>query len=307
MRMARYKIGELGSYYVRSRLRPEMAGWGERECAGALALMRRVADFSGVQLVDAVVLPREIQLLVRLDPREEVPDEELVRRYRVLMEGEEVGYLGYDGDRLAELLAAGGEGAEKLRVRLRSRMQDLSAFMKTLKQRLTMSYNRRHGRIGGGSLWRDRFESTLVQERASIYGVYREHVQTAPARAGLVEEASAYPHAYRMEDEPTAYEEQRVWRRKRAARWDPVARVADSMIPPYLSLRGGRPPLPEWDEWLARAVVAGTASFVRKHARRWRKQGKTTALAETEDATELRAARPHRCGTGAEGPSFGPG
>ena len=294
MRMARYKISDVGSYYVRSRLRPEMAGWGERECAGALALMQRGADFSGVQLVDAVVLPSEIQLLVRVDPREEVPDEELVRRYRVLMAGEEAGYLGYDADRLAELLAAGGEGAEKLRARLRSRMQDLSAFMKTLKQRLTMSYNRRHGRVGGGSLWRDRFESTLVQERASVYGVYREQVQTAPVRAGLVEEASAYAHAYRIEDAPNPHAEHAARLRKWEARCDAVVETLLPLLQPRRGLSGQSFPLPEWEERLARAVVAGTARFVREHARRWRAQEKVNPLADAAHADELAAARPHR-------------
>ena len=41
------------------------------------------------------------------------------------------------------------------------RMWDVSAFMKTLKQRFTQWFNKRHRRKG--TLWEDRFRSVLVE------------------------------------------------------------------------------------------------------------------------------------------------
>ncbi len=46
---------------------------------------------------------------------------------------------------------------------LLARMHDLSEFMKTLKQRFSIWYNRNHdNRLG--TLWMDRFKSVLVEE-----------------------------------------------------------------------------------------------------------------------------------------------
>jgi hypothetical protein len=39
-------------------------------------------------------------------------------------------------------------------------MYDLAEFMKALKQRVSISYNRRHARVG--TLWEERYKSVLV-------------------------------------------------------------------------------------------------------------------------------------------------
>jgi len=48
-----------------------------------------------------------------------------------------------------------------LREKYLYRMYDVSQFMKTLKQRFTMWYNKRAGRRG--TLWEERFKSILVE------------------------------------------------------------------------------------------------------------------------------------------------
>ena len=68
-----------------------------------------------------------------------------------------------DNVRLEALSAAlkeGGGEAARRRKQLLARMGDISAFMKELKQRYTIWYNRNHGRFG--TLWAERFKSILV-------------------------------------------------------------------------------------------------------------------------------------------------
>jgi hypothetical protein len=52
------------------------------------------------------------------------------------------------------------EAAELVKAPFVRRMYDLAEFMKALKQRVSISYNRRHARVG--TLWEERYKSVLV-------------------------------------------------------------------------------------------------------------------------------------------------
>ena len=54
------------------------------------------------------------------------------------------------------------DGVEEVMGRYLYRMWDLSQFMKTLKQRFTQWFNKRHGR--SGTLWEERFKSVIVED-----------------------------------------------------------------------------------------------------------------------------------------------
>jgi hypothetical protein len=74
--------------------------------------------------------------------------------------------------------------------KLRARMYDLSAFVKTLKQRYSMSYNGRHGRRG--TLWEDRFKSVLVEGAEGALAAVAAYIDLNPVRAGLVADPKDY-------------------------------------------------------------------------------------------------------------------
>lgn len=63
-------------------------------------------------------------------------------------------------------------------------MYNVSQFMKTLKQQVTQSYNRRHGRKG--TLWEERFKSLLVQGRMGTLGAVASYIDLNAVRAGVV-------------------------------------------------------------------------------------------------------------------------
>ncbi|NIP97013.1 MAG: chemotaxis protein CheW, partial [Akkermansiaceae bacterium] len=92
--------------------------------------------------------------------------------------------------RLRECEKAGDwEGVEALKENYLYRMWDLSQFMKTLKQRFTQWFNKRHGRRG--TLWEDRFKSVIVQDGYAAR-VISAYIDLNPVRAGIVENPARY-------------------------------------------------------------------------------------------------------------------
>jgi REP element-mobilizing transposase RayT len=83
--------------------------------------------------------------------------------------------------------------------RLRARMYDISAFVKTVKQRFSQWYNRREGRAG--TLWEDRFKSVMVEppahtvrERQGVgaLAMLAAYIDLNAVRAGIVKDPKEY-------------------------------------------------------------------------------------------------------------------
>jgi hypothetical protein len=79
--------------------------------------------------------------------------------------------------------------AEHFKARYTCRMYDLSEFVKTLKQRFSQSYNRRHGRRG--TLWEERFKSIVIQspctDNQALWAV-AAYIDLNAVRAGIVQD-----------------------------------------------------------------------------------------------------------------------
>jgi hypothetical protein len=69
-------------------------------------------------------------------------------------------------------------------------MGDVSAFVKTLKQRYSMSYNSRHTRTG--TLWEERFKSVLVENGESAKATVAAYIDLNPVRAKIVTDPKDY-------------------------------------------------------------------------------------------------------------------
>ena len=151
----------------------------------------QIADFSGVQILTYCVMTNHFHVLVRVPDakRVEVSDAELMRRYRVLYP-QTTQYQTAWSEVLEETLKAGGKEADALRPQLLARMHDISQFMKTLKQRFSIWYNGTHGRVG--TLWSERFKSTLVEENYMALRIVSAYIDLNPIRAGLVEDPKDY-------------------------------------------------------------------------------------------------------------------
>ena len=164
---------------------------GEREKEVLRKMLWQVADFCGVEVLTYSIMTNHFHVLVRVPEKDRaVSDAELLRRFKVLYP-KPTKYQTASFARLETALRESTEDALKIREQLLARMHDLSEFMKTLKQRFSIWYNRNHdGRLG--TLWMDRFKSVLVQGEGNPLQTMAAYIDLNPVRAGLVEDPKDY-------------------------------------------------------------------------------------------------------------------
>ncbi|MCW5557453.1 MAG: transposase [Verrucomicrobiae bacterium] len=149
-------------------------------------ILLKLAKFCGIQVITYCFLSNHFHLLLRLPPRQDLPDAELLRRLE--------DFYGKKG----VLTVLAREGIEKrggidsdLRQSLLERIGEVSAFMKEFKQRFSRWYNRQHGRFG--TLWAERFKSLLVEDTPGVVRTLAAYIDLNPVRAGLVSDPKDSP------------------------------------------------------------------------------------------------------------------
>ncbi len=147
--------------------------------------MWRVSDFCGVEVLTYCIMSNHIHLLIRVPAKQEVSDEELLRRVLVLY-GDDQGSI----EVLARMLQEDGEDAQAWRKLMLSRMGDVSMYMKMLKQRFSIWYNRSHQRLG--TLWADRFKSVLVEDMNFAVEIVAAYIDLNAVRGGLCRDPGSY-------------------------------------------------------------------------------------------------------------------
>ena len=183
--------------------------------------LKRSAAFSGVQIDAYVAMDNHFHVICKVVRSDEpIAEDEILRRVAALK-----------GDRAAEDLAAQWkelrEAGSSCAVddalnRLRSRMNDISEFMKTFKETFNVWYKREHKYTG--TIWSGRFTSTLV-EGGSYRATCMRYVYLNPVRAGIVAHAADYAWCWMADQDPAfagSVPEGRLLRR--------IAQMADGKI-----------------------------------------------------------------------------
>jgi REP element-mobilizing transposase RayT len=154
------------------------------------ALMRMYEKLCQVRVVTFCVLSNHFHLLVEVPQRPEVmPGEEEVLRIIAGSLGKTTAHLVRV--QLQQLREAGApEAAQRVLNSWTTRMWDISAFMKSLKQRFTQWFNKQHGRKG--TLWEERYKSTLVEGGGDALAMTAAYIDLNPVRAGLVKDPKDY-------------------------------------------------------------------------------------------------------------------
>ncbi len=147
--------------------------------------MRYMADFCGVELITYCILKNHFHVLIRIPGEQVFPDSELLRRFKLLYE-KDVKKI----EELEEVLKQGGKEARKEREKLLRRMGDVSHFLKELKQRFSIWYNKKHGRFG--TLWAERFRSLLLEDSPEAVSCVAAYIDLNPVRAGIVADPKDY-------------------------------------------------------------------------------------------------------------------
>jgi putative transposase len=157
-------------YHVMSRVVDRQFVLNDDEKERFRKLLRRVEGFSGVDVMTHSVLGNHFHALLHVPEREDISDTEWIKRVKALYTKPQALDII---DQFTRLREQGHEDAAlAYRQRFTDRMYDLAEFVKTLKQRFTQSYNRRHGRKG--TLWEERYKSILVEGSANALSTISE-------------------------------------------------------------------------------------------------------------------------------------
>ena len=151
-------------------------------------LAKRAAEFSGVKLLALTIMDNHFHILCSVTQSyEQVSQEEIIRRVGILKGEAAAQELR---ERWENFEAAGfASMLEAELYRYRARMNDISAFMKTMKELFAKWYNRKYDYCG--SIWCGVFKSTMI-ESGRYLEYCRRYVIMNPIRAGMVTQIKAY-------------------------------------------------------------------------------------------------------------------
>ena len=182
-------IGISAAYHAMSRTVGNAFLFENREKEMLRKMIWQVADFCGVEVLTYCIMSNHFHVLIQVPCVDSVSDAELLRRFKVLYP-KPTKYQVTSFAEIERLLRAGGDDASDVRQKLLARMGDLSEFMKTVKQRFSIWYNRHHNRYG--TLWADRFKSVLVEGEGNPLQTMAAYIDLNPVRAGVVDDPKDY-------------------------------------------------------------------------------------------------------------------
>ena len=181
-------------------------------------LMRMCEKFTGCRALSYCLMSNHFHILLEVPPMPQggIPDEELLRRLGVFYGEAQVAEIAQEMKNAVAIRARGEfelppvdeagvpltpeqevvlaeeQGLlrlQEIRSRYTRRMHDLSEFMKSLLERFTKWFNRKHGR--SGTLWEDRFKSVIVESGTAARTI-AAYIDLNPVRAGIVKDPADY-------------------------------------------------------------------------------------------------------------------
>jgi hypothetical protein len=190
MKIRRTKVqGRAAVYHCMTRVVNGEHLFEDREKEVLRKMIWQVADFCGVEVLTYCVMSNHFHVLLRVPAAQEVDDAELLRRYAVLYP-KPTKYQTASVKVLKKDFEGDTEDAEAMRRKLLARMGDVSEYMKAVKQRFSVWFNRNHERYG--TLWADRFKSVLVEGKGNPLQTMAAYIDLNPVRAGLVDDPKDY-------------------------------------------------------------------------------------------------------------------
>ncbi|WP_162027741.1 MULTISPECIES: transposase [unclassified Lentimonas] len=191
MRSRRIKVrdGSSAVYHCMTRTVNGELLFHDREKEMLRKMIWQVADFCGVEVMTYCVMSNHFHVLLRVPDGGAVSDRELMRRYQVLYP-KPTKYQAASAELMKADLQADGDEAVLIRRKLLARMGDVSEFMKAVKQRFSVWYNRTNKRYG--TLWAERFKSVLVEGEGNPLQTMAAYIDLNPVRAGLVNDPKDY-------------------------------------------------------------------------------------------------------------------
>lgn len=172
-RIARLLVkGEPGVYHVISRTALNGFVMGDMEKDFLLQHIKRLSAVYFVEILGFCCMNTHFHLLCRMMPEEEFCDDEVRKRFQF--------YYGNDpkNDLHRDQIP-----------HFRTRWENLSEFVREIKQGFSRFYNKRHKRKG--FFWAERFKSLLVEDGDTLINCLA-YIDLNPVRAGIVTKPEEY-------------------------------------------------------------------------------------------------------------------
>ncbi len=191
MRQGRIKIeGERAVYHCMTKIVGGAFLLEDREKEVLRKQLWKVAGFCGVEILTYCLMDNHFHVLLRTPNESEIKDlsdSDLLKRAACIYQQDKV-------ESISEMLTSEDiHVRESYRANLKSRMGDVSQFMKILKQRFSIWYNKSHNRTG--TLWAERFKSLLVEDNSFALSTVAAYIDLNPVRAGIVSDPSMYRYS----------------------------------------------------------------------------------------------------------------
>ena len=171
--------------------------FGPTEKEAFRRMMRRMAQFAGVEIFTYVVMDNHFHILVKVPDRakwvkrfeDKVGEDSGAGEERLLTHLSTVYSKAFLRQLRNELKSLREremeEAAQALLGRFKKRFCDISLFVKELKERFSRWFNKQNGRRG--TLWMDRFQCVCVDGEAAL-ATMAAYLDLNPVRAGLVDD-----------------------------------------------------------------------------------------------------------------------
>lgn len=177
-------------YHCISRVVNRSFVLGDEEREMFVHFMRMYERLCGVRIVTFCVMSNHFHLLVEVPKRPDVPPSE-AELLGIIGKAHGKGRAHLVRSEIQQFREAGAHDAAQAVIDgWLGRMWDISQFMKTLKQRFTQWFNKRHRRKG--TLWEDRFRSVLVEGGGNPLAMMAAYIDLNPVRAKLVDDPKDY-------------------------------------------------------------------------------------------------------------------
>ena len=182
---------EAGVFHAISRAVDGNNIFADTEKETFVRMMRAAAAFHQVEILTFCVMSNHFHIVMKVPQRPaafDLPLETVMERWQATVDE---GSFRTIQRQFARYRQNGCEALiEAWRLRMLDRMFRLTEFMKSLKQRFTQWFNRRHGRRG--TLWEGRYKHVIVEDAEAAMYTITTYVDLNPVRAGIVTDPGDY-------------------------------------------------------------------------------------------------------------------
>ncbi len=184
MGVSNFRIRETATvHHILNRIAHRVFFLRDEERNDFIGMMRRVAEFTGIKLLGWCVMTNHFHILAFLPEREEIGEDEIVRRIGILKGASAGEALRSKLEKLRSGSSEGDAEVQKVLDGYRRRMHDIGSFMKILKQWFTEEYNRRSSHVG--TLWESAYIDRAVSFKAANMAKVLAYICLNPIRGGL--------------------------------------------------------------------------------------------------------------------------